>query len=326
MNIGVVVIGRNEGKRLPLCMESVLRVTEKVVYVDSGSSDDSVLLAKAMDISVWELSNDEPFSAARGRNEGFAKLTERYPELEYVQFVDGDCELGNDWLEKAVSFLDESKDVAVVCGFLHEQYPEKTVYNRICDIEWRGPVGEIKACGGIFVVRSDVYRRLGGMNKTVIAAEDDEFCLRVRSNGNKIVRIDADMAWHDADMTKLSQWWRRSLRAGYAYALGFSLHGRSPSRHFAKENRSLIFWMGAIPLITVILLILFGAWGLLFLSVYPLMTIKVFRSLKQQGMPNNEALVYSIHCMAAKLPQFIGLCKYRINNRFRRRNKIIEYK
>ncbi len=327
MNIGVVVIGRNEGKRLPLCLKSVLHVTEKVIYVDSGSSDNSVFLAKEMGVLVWELSADEPFSAARGRNEGFEKLTERYPELEYVQFVDGDCELSNGWLEKAVSFLNESKNVAVVCGFLYEQYPEKTIYNRICDIEWRGPVGEIEACGGIFVVRSEVYRRLGGMNKTVIAGEEGELCIRIRSIGYKIWRIPDEMGFHDVAMTHFFQWWRRSMRGGYAYALGSSMYGRSREHYYVKEKRSLLFWIGVIPLITVIFLILLGGRGLFFLIVYPLMTVKIFLSLwRRQGLKKNEAVIYSIHCMAAKLPQFIGLCKYRINNRFRRKNTIIEYK
>ena len=37
---------------------------------------------------------------ARGRNAGFRRLLERMPELELVQFLDGDCELQPGWLEQ----------------------------------------------------------------------------------------------------------------------------------------------------------------------------------------------------------------------------------
>ena len=44
--VGIVVIGRNEGERLNVCLRSALLGTNCVVYVDSGSTDESLLLAK----------------------------------------------------------------------------------------------------------------------------------------------------------------------------------------------------------------------------------------------------------------------------------------
>ena len=41
-NVGIVVIGRNEGERLSKCLQSVLGRAATVVYVDSGSTDRSV--------------------------------------------------------------------------------------------------------------------------------------------------------------------------------------------------------------------------------------------------------------------------------------------
>ena len=43
---GVVLIGRNEGERLRRCLESVLKLTNRVAYADSASSDGSVELAR----------------------------------------------------------------------------------------------------------------------------------------------------------------------------------------------------------------------------------------------------------------------------------------
>ena len=40
--VGVVAIGRNEGERLRVCLESARRDVHALVYVDSGSTDGSV--------------------------------------------------------------------------------------------------------------------------------------------------------------------------------------------------------------------------------------------------------------------------------------------
>ena len=98
---GVVVIGRNEGDRLRRCFESGVVQGARLVYVDSGSADDSVNLAKKWGAEIVELDPSTPFTAARARNEGIDRLHEIDPKLTFVQFVDGDCELRMDWLANA---------------------------------------------------------------------------------------------------------------------------------------------------------------------------------------------------------------------------------
>jgi hypothetical protein len=92
---GVVVIGRNEGQRLITCLRSV-STAAAAVYVDSNSTDGSVQAARELDADVVELDLGIPFTAARARNAGFARLETIAPDLPYVQFVDGDCELPQD--------------------------------------------------------------------------------------------------------------------------------------------------------------------------------------------------------------------------------------
>ena len=74
MKTGIVVIGRNEGERLRRCLESVGEDTGKIVYVDSGSTDDSVKMAQGMGAEVVSLDMNSPFTAARARNAGFNRL------------------------------------------------------------------------------------------------------------------------------------------------------------------------------------------------------------------------------------------------------------
>ena len=139
--VGVVAIGRNEGERLKKCLDSVVGIAGRVVYVDSGSSDGSVEMTRAMGVDVIRLDVRVPFTAARARNEGFQYLRKLAPDLSYVQFVDGDCEVAAGWLGTGVAFLDARREVAVVCGRLRERYPERSIYNLLCDIEWDTTIG-----------------------------------------------------------------------------------------------------------------------------------------------------------------------------------------
>lgn len=90
-DIGLVVIGRNEGERLRICLDSVRGSARSVVYVDSGSTDGSVEMARGRGVDVVALDMSTPFTAARARNAGFSRLIAVAPEIRYVQFVDGDC-------------------------------------------------------------------------------------------------------------------------------------------------------------------------------------------------------------------------------------------
>ena len=118
-----------------------------------------------------------------------------------------------------------------------ERHPEQSVYNRLADLEWNGPIGEIKACGGVAMIRADSFETVGGFDPSIIAAEDDELCLRMRQRGWKIVRLDAEMARHDIAMYRFRQWRRRSTRTGHAYAEGSAMYGQATDRHFVRETR-----------------------------------------------------------------------------------------
>ena len=202
---GCVVIGRNEGERLLNCLKSVENVVDWVVYADSGSSDGSPEAARAMGVYTVELDNAAPFTAARGRNAGLKRLLEICPSAQYVQFVDGDCELVEDWFKHARGTLDTHLDVAVVFGRLRERYPDRSVYNRLCDMEWNTPVGETASCGGIAVMRVRALQECGGFDEGLIAGEEPELCFRLRAKGWKILRIESDMGRHDAAMTRFGQ-------------------------------------------------------------------------------------------------------------------------
>ena len=87
------------------CLASAMGRAAAVVYVDSGSSDGSAALAASMGATVVELDLSVPFTAARARNEGWQRLVSVAPEVDYVMFVDGDCEIIDGFLERGAADL-----------------------------------------------------------------------------------------------------------------------------------------------------------------------------------------------------------------------------
>ncbi len=251
VSIGVVVIGRNEGERLLRCLDSVRGIGPAVVYVDSASTDTSVAEARSRGAEVVELDLARPFTAGRARNEGFDRLLQRWPSVELVQFVDGDCEIVDRWIESAASHLRSHPQVVSVCGRRKERFPEASVYNALCDIEWNTPVGVAESTGGDFMTRAAEFRSVGGFNPGLIAGEEPELCYRIRQRGGEIHRIDALMTLHDAAMTRFAQWAKRTSRAGYAYAARAAVHWGDGSRYCVRENARIVFWALLFPAVCV---------------------------------------------------------------------------
>jgi GT2 family glycosyltransferase len=321
---GVVVIGRNEGERLKRCLTSLGGMTSHTVYVDSGSTDGSVEFSRSMGIPVCELDPARPFTAARARNEGFQALSSAHPHLDYVFFVDGDCEVAPGWIEAAVRFLDQHPDVAVAWGRRRERYPEKSVYNLLCDLEWSSvPVGETRACGGDAVVRITAFRQVRGYRADLICGEEPELCVRLRKTGWRIWHLADAMTLHDAALERFGQWWKRSLRCGYAYALGAHLHGAPPERLWREETRRAWLWGLWIPLSILILTLTVTAWSLLLFVLYPL---QIVRLALRSGHALHASWVYAGALVLSKFPEMLGQLKF-LRDRFGNTPaRLIEYK
>lgn len=333
--VGIVAIGRNEGERLRRCLESLSGLARTIVYVDSGSTDGSSALARSAGAHVVQLDLSSPFTAARARNAGFEGLMEAAPDTEFVQFIDGDCELDSAWLATAARALRDRTDVAVVCGRRRERSPGASVYNRLCDVEWDTPVGEARACGGDALIRTRAFRLVGGYDPAMIAGEEPDLCLRLSRHGLRVLRLDAEMTLHDAAMTRWTQWWQRAVRTGHTAAELLAKHGAAPEHQRLRRALSALFWAVLVPtawlgLLLAALSTRSAPWTLAALIAPALLYARPFArarsACRRAGRTPADARAYAASCVLAKWPETWGMLLYVARRTSGRQASWIEYK
>lgn len=331
--IAVVVIGRNEGARLQRCLRSIPHGIP-VVYVDSGSTDDSVAFARAIGITALPLDMSIAFTAARARNVGWRHFTEQGVDPEFIQFVDGDCELDASWIDNAVMAIRAEPGTAAVFGRLRERFPERSIYNRLCDDEWNVPVGPVAFCGGIALFRTAALHDAGGFSDDLIAGEEPDLCLRLGRLGWNFRRIDAEMALHDANILTFGSWWQRTKRGGFAYAAHVLRHRTHSIPQWRRQLKNIVFWGFVWPLVGTIVALCCGLWqpiaGLLLFAAlagsYVAQIARIAARKHRAGFDGPFSMQYGTLIVVGKFPEFTGAVRCSASHVLNRQNRLIEYK
>ena len=330
--VGLVIIGRNEGDRFVACLASLPKGVP-AVYVDSGSTDSSVANAKAAGVHVAFLSNNVGFTAARARNLGWRTLMDISPDLDFIQFIDGDCSLDSGWLDKARVAIEQNDRLAVVFGRRRERYPECSLYNAQCDREWDVPIGQALSCGGDAFMRLAALMQVGGYNDKLIAGEEPDLCLRMRSLGWKIRRIEAEMTFHDAAILAFGGWWQRAKRAGHAYAEHVFIHGRSAIPSWSRALASMLVWALLLPFLMIAgLIFAFSStpvWFFMPLAVgalYMFQFVRLSRKTKDNGFSAEASRAEAFLLLIAKFAHLAGAATFLLNFVRGKRSVLMEYK
>lgn len=327
--ISVVVIGRNEGQRLAVCLNSIKESHYvdgeiELIYVDSDSQDGSTELAQHLGANILRVKPQRP-SAAIGRNAGW-----RASSGSYVLFLDGDTQLHPDFINAALKAI-ASPNVAIVWGHRREINPKHSLYNQVLDLDWIYPVGISEYCGGDALMRRDVLEQVGGFSEDLIAGEEPELCQRIRAQGKIILHIDHPMTGHDLAITRFKSYWKRALRAGHAYAevserlkkTAFPLWTKDCRRNALHATVLLMLFIGTIALSLLFhdLLPYFG----LILS-YAFLILRSAYKARWKSTSRVTLLLYGIHSHFQQIPIACGQISYWYHRLRHQQQRLIEYK
>ena len=106
--LSLCMIVKNEAENLPHCLEPIKDVFDQIVIVDTGSSDNTVEVAKSYGTEVHYFEWIDDFSAAR--NESL-----KYATGDYIFFLDGDDRMEHAEALKLKELITPEKDVAFYC-------------------------------------------------------------------------------------------------------------------------------------------------------------------------------------------------------------------
>lgn len=330
--VGIVIIGRNEGERLRRCLQSVHGMSARV-YVDSGSTDGSQDFARSLGFVVLDLDPNDEFTAARARNLGLFYLAGNHPQIRFVQTVDGDCEVFPGWAKQARDHMTNDATLAVIFGRRRERFPGKNIYHRACEIEWNVPAGPARSCGGDALFRLASLVEVGGFNPRLIAGEEPDLCYRLRRANWRILSDGLDMTLHDVDIGSFRQWWRRALRAGHGITELVAIHGSNADEGWRRFLFSSFFWTAVLLVTSLLLLMALLATSMVLLStgvalflVIVLQAIRTGARARSNFQTTAMAMRWGALLFVSKVAQVQGMLLYWRRRLTSTRKAIIEYK
>lgn len=328
-SLSIVIIGRNEGERLSRCLHSVGfmrggKDEAELIYVDSASTDGSPQAARHFDAQVSVLHGGMQ-TAARARNAGWRRASS-----PYILFLDGDTILKPNFIPTAFEVLVSDPAIAAVWGHRRELYPERSIYNRVLDLDWIYPAGNADLCGGDVLMRRSALAEVEGYDSGLIAGEEPELCRRLRSRGYRIVHIDTPMTRHDLNMTRFSQYWRRAMRAGYAYAeVSNRFRGTQDPMWLQESKRNIgggSFWITYIAA-GLLLLAFRSVWILPWFAVLVALSIRsAWKARSKAPGQKGLLLLYGIHSQLQQIPILVGQLRFFFGGRVGNRRSQMEFK
>jgi GT2 family glycosyltransferase len=253
LDVSVILLTRNTCQQTREAIESVLTssgaISKEIHVLDNGSTDDTpqVLPAAFPEIHYKRLERNVGF--ARGVN-----LVAGEARGEFFLLLNSDARLAPDALRLAVEWLRVNPGCGVAgAQLLHADgrkqnsianFPSlatellnKFLLRRLWpkrfpgkEQEYRDPVEVESVIGAFFLVRREVWEKLGGMDERFFFfLEETEFCLRARQAGFATMHLPQVRVWHgqgqtakqDLPAARIEYW-----RSRYAY---FAKHHGVPA-------------------------------------------------------------------------------------------------
>ena len=225
MKTAVVILNWNtEGflkEFLPSLLRSVAKVEgAEVVVADNASTDDSMKVMAEMFPEVKTLTFNQNYGFTGGYNKAFDALHET-EKPEYFVLINSDIEVTDNWLQPLIDWMDSHPECGACAPKLHSfQEREKFEYagaaggyidrfgypfcrGRVLkrletdNGQYDSPADVMWATGACLLVRSSVYKALGGLDDRFFAhMEEIDMCWRMQLDGWKVTVVPESLVYH----------------------------------------------------------------------------------------------------------------------------------
>lgn len=221
MKTAVVILNWNTEdflrKFLPGLIRSVNKIEgAEVIVADNDSYDDSMMVMKEVFPDVRTIQFEKNHGFTGGYNKAFEQI-----DCEYFVLINSDIEVTEDWLAPLVGWMDSHPDCGACApklkswqdrekfeyagaagGYIDRfGYPfcrgrvmkrldtDRGQYDTPADVFW--------ATGACLMVRSSVYRSLGGLDDRFFAhMEEIDLCWRMQLEGWKVTVVPQSVVYH----------------------------------------------------------------------------------------------------------------------------------
>ena len=304
--ISVIVIGRNEGERLERCLSSVEKAVwaypHEIIYVDSGSTDNSLDIARAHSVRCL-LVNDPSPTAGLGRAIGAEAA-----QYEWCLFLDGDMELDPLFPRYALE-KGNAAHADAVTGVRHDLYyrgseligENKNYYQCTCP-------RQAPEFGGALMIRRQALVSAGGWSADTVACEEEELHSRLADKKMLVLEIPDPMIRHTDCVTENRSlltvlFNRRQLGQGEAFRCAMARHTAPAYIRFHK----MTFLFFLLDWIALFLLIFLRPWGIPFCCMIEMLQVGYYIGRKHPRRFVSQKLFF---------PYFIlGLFTYHVRDR-----------
>lgn len=279
MKTAVVILNWNTEGFLREFLPGLLRSCEKVegakvVVADNASTDGSLKVLSEEFPQVRTLRFEKNLGFTGGYNRAFAELNDGPDAPEYFLLINSDIEVPEDWLGPLVEWMDTHPDCGACAPKLHSWqerrmfeyagaaggYIDKYGYpfcrGRVMSRveadngQYDSPADVFWATGACLMVRSSVYKMLGGLDARFFAhMEEIDMCWRMQLEGWKVTVVPSSVVYHVGGGTlpatspfKLFLNYRNNLlmlsnNLAKTYALGLYHKGMDAGKAASKAMR-----------------------------------------------------------------------------------------
>jgi GT2 family glycosyltransferase len=201
---------------LPFLVQYTNPALADIVVADNGSTDDSLEFLTKHYPKIQTILLDVNYGFADGYNKALKSI-----DSEYVVLLNSDVEVGENWLQPAINYLDEHPDVVALqpkvlsyrdksvfeyagaAGGFIDMYGYPFCRGRIFGTlekdegQYDEPIDILWASGACLFIRTAEFKSIGGFDEYFFAHQEEiDLCWRLRIQGKRIVCFPQSVVYH----------------------------------------------------------------------------------------------------------------------------------